>query len=426
MIVTYNWLREYVDFSITIKELAEKLTSMGPEVALIKPLGITKENKELILFSKVKSIKPHPKQDTLKIVNVSFIGGSAIVITNSPNVEKGDHVVYAKPGAKIGGIEVSEKEIKGIKSEGMLIAKEHLNLEEKSHDIWIMDGNEKEAKEEFDVYVAEDYSIEVELTANRSDCLSIIGIAREVAAMLDLELKVNKPEINEDLEESPDITVENKNLCPRYTSRILKNIEVKNSPAWIRRKLEVCGIRAINNIVDATNYVQLEYGHPTHSFDLNRLAGEKIVVKTAEDGEVFTTLDSKEHELTDEMLVICDGERSVALAGIMGGENSEIFEGTANVLLESAYFDPISIRTTSKQLDIKTESSYRFERTADWGITKTVLDRLTELICLTTNPKVSHTTDAYASYFKDTIINIKAGYISQKLESRSEPERERD
>jgi phenylalanyl-tRNA synthetase beta chain len=200
------------------------------------------------------------------------------------------------------------------------------------------------------------------LTANRSDCLSVVGVAREVAAMLDKDLIVPKIKIAETLDEEPNVQILDKNLCPRYTSRVLRGVDIKDSPEWIKRRLNLCGIRAINNLVDATNYVQIEYGHPTHAFDLNKLDGAKVVVRKAKKGEVLKTLDDVDQKIDDEMLVIADENKPVALAGVMGGANSEISAKTRSVLLESAYFDPISIRMTAKKLGVRTESSYRFEK----------------------------------------------------------------
>ena len=264
----------------------------------------------------------------------------------------------------------------------MLIGRQNLNIEEKSTDIWLLGKKEKEARLEFNALSEEDFIMEIELTANRSDCLSIIGIARETAALLNKDLKLTKPSVAATIMEDPDISIEEKTLCPRYSARILRDVEIKESPDWIKRKLELCGVRPINNIVDATNYVLLEYGQPMHAFDFDKLSGGRIVVRKAGVNESFKTLDGSVHLLNDDMLMIADGEKAVALAGIMGGENSEINPSTKNILLESAYFEPLGIRKTSKILGIKTEASYRFERTADWGVTTTALDRAAEIIMM--------------------------------------------
>lgn len=417
MIVLYKWLQEYVDFSIPPRELADKLTATGPEVVSIKPVGISAENTGRIVLTKAAEVEKHPKADNLKLVRVNGPQGAVTVITNSPAIEKGQFVVYAAPGVKLpNGVEVKEAVLKGETSQGMLLAKEQLHLEEKSADIWLLGKNEKEARRVFDIYAVEDYVMEVELTANRSDCLSVIGIAREISAMLDKELKLPKPRITENLDMTPDITIEDKSRCPRYASRVMKGVQVRPSDESIRRRLELCGIRAINNIVDATNYVLLEAGQPQHAFDYKLLQGNKIIVRTAGKGEKMTTLDGKEHALTPEMLVIADEKRAVALAGVMGGQNSEIGDGTTDILLESAFFDPITIRKTAKALGIRTEASYRFERTADWGISAAALDRLCEIILRSCpEAQVSKMNDAYVNIFKDRVVNVRADFISGRL-----------
>jgi phenylalanyl-tRNA synthetase beta chain len=416
MKVTYNWLKEFVEIDIPAAELGKRLTQVGPEVVAITAVGVPATQAEKILPARVADVEKHPKAENLQVLKVSADGDNFQLVTNSPAVEKGDWVVYAAPGTSLpSGITVKEAEIKGVKSGGMLLAREQLRLEEKSSDIWILGKNEKDAKKHFAVYAEEDWVFEIELTANRSDCLSVIGIAREVAAMMDKELRIKKPVVKETLTEEPVIEIEEKNLCPRYSSRILRGVKVQPSDERIQRRLELCGIRSINNIVDATNYVLLESGHPTHAFDFNRLAGGKIVVRGADKGEKLTTLDGKDHVLTDDMLVIADAKSSVALAGVMGGGNSEILDSTKDILLESAFFDPVSIRKTAKALGFRTEASYRFERTADWGVTAAALDRVTELVVESTGALVSKMTDAYVSIFKDRVINVKPEFISSYL-----------
>lgn len=416
MIVTYNWLKEYVDMNLSPQELRTRLTQMGPEVVSVTPIGIHEENKDKIVLAKVLKVASHPKLAHLKVVTVDALK-DGVLVTNSPQVEEGDFVVWAKPGATVGGMTVGEKNFSGTVSKGMLIAKEHLGLEAKSSDIWILGKEAGFAKEAFKVYTEADYRIEVELTANRSDCLSVIGIAREIAAMLGLSLKM--PVIVDNfkkLAEMPDITIEERKLCPRYSGRIVRGVKVMPSPAWMAKRLEVCGIRSINNVVDATNYVLLEFGHPTHAFDLDLLDGKKIVVRRAGDGETLTTLDGETHTLNEDVLVIADGKKAVALAGIMGGENTEIRETTTNVLLESAFFDPIAIRQTAKRYGIRTESSYRFERTADYGVTVTVIQRLTQLLGLTVpDIQVSEIRDEYPLPFKEKVVSLSTEFVNTYL-----------
>ncbi|OHD53913.1 MAG: phenylalanine--tRNA ligase subunit beta [Spirochaetes bacterium GWF1_51_8] len=414
MLVTYNWLKEFVDIPMYPNELGERLTMQGLEVASVRKVGIDLTKNPLIGVAKIVSLEKHPKADNLTICKVG--DDKKVVVTNSPNVAKGDFVVYAQPGALLpNGITVKETKIKEQVSEGMLLPKEYLQIEDKSADIWILGKDAKSAEVEFRIFVEEDYVLEIELTANRSDCLSVLGVAREVAAMLGKPLKLHNPMVNENLNTEPDIEITERTLCPRYTSRILTGIEVRESPSWVKRRLSLCGLRPINNIVDATNYVLLELGHPTHAFDLNRLDGKKIIVRSAKKGETITALDGTECRLTTENLVIADEKKAVAIAGVMGGANSEILENTKDLLLESAYFDPVSIRRTSAALKIKSEASYRFERTADWGITPIALDRICEIIMVSSPAKVSRMVDRYVSIIKDKVVTIKDGYISEKL-----------
>lgn len=417
MIISYNWLKEYVDVSLSPQELREKLTQMGPEVVAVTPIGIHAENRQRIVLACVKKVESHTKLAHLKVLSLEN-AKEKTVVTNSPNVGEGDFVVWAQPGAVVGGITVEEKNFSGVVSHGMLVAKEQLGLENKSNDIWILGKDQKRAQEVFAIYTEPDYRIEIELTANRSDCLSVIGIAREVAAMLNLPLRL--PEMSTEgvdlLKEEPKIIIQERKLCPRYSGRIFRGVKILPSPAWISRRLEVCGIRSINNVVDATNYVLLEFGHPTHAFDLDLLEGKQIVVRRAHDGEMITTLDGETHTLNEDVLVISDAKKAVALAGIMGGENSEIRETTTNILLESAFFDPISIRQTAKRYGLRTESSYRFERTADHGVTVTVLQRLTQLIGLTVpDMKVSNIRDEYPQPFKEKLISLSTEFVNTYL-----------
>ncbi|MGA2142768.1 MAG: phenylalanine--tRNA ligase subunit beta [Brevinematales bacterium] len=416
MKVTYNWLKEFVPIDIPVEELSQRLTGVGPEVTGIKKIGISPDNINNIFLAKISDIQPHPQSGSLKIATASAGRNTYNLISNSKALEKGVYVVIAVPGTVLpGGAVIQEAVIKGEKSEGMILAREHLCLEEKSQDIWILGKDEKKARSFFEIYTEEDYLLEIELTSNRSDCLSVIGIAREIAAMLDKELHIPSPSAYETTEEIPDITIEEKNLCPRYSARVLRGIRVDESPEWLKRKLELCGIRAINNIVDATNYVLLETGHPMHAFDIARLEEGRIVVRKAEAGEKIRTLDGLPREIDERMLVIADGKKPVAIAGIMGGENSHVIQDSADILLESAYFDPVSIRRTAKKLGLRTEASYRFERTADWGITVSAIERATEIIMMTCTPAVSRVRDEYVNIFKDKIINVKADYVSSKL-----------
>jgi len=416
MIVTFNWLKEYLDFEMNVEKFAEDLTMMGLEVENIVPVGIQPENKNRILFSKVLSVKKHPSADKLTLCKVKNSVGTFRIVTNSSRVAKGDHVVHALPDTKLSNdIFIKEMKLKGEVSEGMLLPLQYLGLEEKSEDIWILGSNEKIAKEMFEFWTQADFVLHIELTSNRSDCLSVIGVAREAAAMMNKKLKLPEFKVEASSDEIPAITIQDRNLCPRYTSRILRGVRVGSSPDEIRRKLRLCGIRPINNVVDATNYVLLEYGHPTHAFDLHRLSGEKIVVRRATAGEVLQTLDGTDVKLDKDMLVIADAKNPVALAGIMGGANSEILDESEDILLESAYFDPVSIRRSSRRTGVRTESSYRFERNADWGIPPVALDRIADILSRSSDFQISQINDQYVNMRKDVVVTIKAAFVNERL-----------
>ncbi|RLB02618.1 MAG: phenylalanine--tRNA ligase subunit beta, partial [Deltaproteobacteria bacterium] len=306
------------------------------------------------------------------------------VVCGAPNIAEGQNVAFAQIGTKLpSGMEVRKAKIRGETSYGMICSEKELGIGSDHSGILVLDDRFKPGIALAEALDLDDTILEVAITPNRGDCLSYLGIAREVAALTGKKVKYPVIELNENgppVESLTSVTLLDPIRCPRYSARVIEGVEIKPSPRWLQTKLEAAGLRAINNIVDVTNFVLLEYGQPLHAFDFDLLHEHKIVVRTAEEGERFVTLDGTEHVLDSDMLLICDGEKGVALAGIMGGENSEIQPTTTNVLIESAFFDPYSIRKTSKKLGISTESSYRFERRVDpEGVLKAV-DRAAQLM----------------------------------------------
>jgi phenylalanyl-tRNA synthetase beta chain len=265
-----------------------------------------------------------------------------------------------------------------------------------------MAGFEVEAIEEYE----DDIIFDIGITPNRPDCLSIRGIAREISAILELPLKDTSVKINDDKTAGPDVTIENKELCSRYSSRVISGVKPGPSPRWLSKRLESCGFRSTSNIVDITNYVMLELGQPLHAFDLDMLAGKRIVVKQADDIGKFTTLDDEERTLSGEMLLIWDADKPVAIAGVMGGQNTEVSDSTTNVLLESAYFKPASVRRTSKALNLSTESSYRFERGIDLKSVAFALDRAAQLISEMAGGRITSITDNYPEPYRQRRISV--------------------
>ncbi len=369
-----SWLKELVDFEDTLEGLSDKLTFAGLEVEHIETIGGTFEG---VVVGKVTTIEQHPNADKLSLCTVEYGAEETMrVVCGAPNVEVGTHYPFAPVGTTLpGGFTLKKAKIRGEVSMGMLCAKDELGLGEDHSGLLILDASAAPGTPLAELMPKPETIFELEITPNRPDCLSIIGIAREVAAIYGTDLKLPSVEIKETTEAVDalvSVDVQNADRCPRYTARVLKNAKVGPSPDWMKNRLEACGIRAINNVVDITNYVLLETGHPLHAFDYTLLKDGQIIVRRAAQGEKFTTLDEVERELSPEMLVIADPDKAVALAGVMGGANTEIKEDTSTVLLESAGFEPSGIRHTAKALGLSTDSSYRFQRgintdTVEWA-----------------------------------------------------------
>jgi phenylalanyl-tRNA synthetase beta chain len=381
MIVTYNWLKEFVDIRLTPDELSHRLTMVGLEVDSMEKIG---EGLDGVIVAHLDSVEPHPDADRLTLCRVNTGSAQVQVVCGARNHKAGDLVALAQVGCVLpGDFKIRKSKIRGFESVGMLCSEKELGLAEESEGIMILPSGLPLGRPVFEALGLKDTRFEIGLTPNRPDCLSVVGIAREVAAITGGPLKVPRPRLQEDgplISAETSVTVDEPAMCPRYAARLIKGVSIGPSPEWMVRRLESVGMRSINNVVDVTNLVLMELGHPLHAFDFSLLRGGRIVVKRAGETEVFTTLDSQPRQLNQGDLVICDGEGAVALAGIMGGENSEIGPDTTDVLLESAYFNPPTIRRTCKRLGIHTESSHRFERGADIDMVPVALDRAAALI----------------------------------------------
>jgi len=366
MRVSLNWLKDYVNISLSVDDLADLLTMSGLEVEAKEPLGRSLEE---VVAARVLSVRAHPKADTLWLCDVEAGRGAVQVVCGAPNLRVGMMTPMALPGTKLpGGVEVKESRIRGEASVGMLLAEDEMGLTEDHTGVMTLPESLSPGTPVAQALALEDWALEIGLTPNRPDCACVIGIAREIAALT--KGKLRKPEIrfgesDRRIETLTSVTLDDPEGCPRYAAGMVCGFELKPSPFWMRHRLHVSGIRGISNVVDVTNYVLLEMGQPLHAFDYDRLKENRIVVRKAGEGEVFTTLDGKTHTMNKDNLMICDGQRPVALAGVMGGLNSEIFSESKNVLIESAFFDPITIRRSSKRLGLSTEASYRFERGVD-------------------------------------------------------------
>ena len=365
MIVSLNWLKRYVDFDMDATELALRLTDSltEAEVADAPWKGV-----EGVVAAKVVTADPHPEADKLSVCVVDWGGGSSTVVCGAPNVHAGMTSVLAPPGSVIaGGHRIEEQTIRGRRSHGMLVSAQELGLEESSEGIIELDGIEP-GGDVRSLLGLDDEIIDLDVQPNRPDCLGMIGIAREVAALTGSEFRFPRIDLNEagaTAAEMASVEIEDPHGCPRYIARVISDVTIGPSPAWLATALRSVGVRSISNIVDITNFVMLEFGHPIHAFDYDRVADHRIVVRRAMAGEVMVTLDDVERTLAPEHLLICDGSNPVALAGVMGGADSEVSDATRNILLECAWFDPLVVRRGAWKLGVRTEASHRFEHGVD-------------------------------------------------------------
>jgi phenylalanyl-tRNA synthetase beta chain len=362
MRVPLRWLAEYVDISgIGVEELAERLTLAGLEVEEVREFGPV----EGVVVGRVVEVAPHPKADRLSVCEVDLGEECRTVVCGAPNLVEGALVPVALPGARVSAGEVREAEIRGVKSSGMILSQAELGLEEKSSGIWNLPKGPRPGEDIAPLIEAPDTVLVLKITSNRPDLLGIYGVAREVAALLRLplaDIPLDFPEEGPPAAELAQVEIETPDDCPRYTARVILDVPYAPSPVWLAARLAKAGMRALSLTVDVTNYVMLELGHPLHAFDYDRLPGGRIGVRRARAGERIRTLDGVERELTPEVLLITDGARPVAVAGVMGGEDTEVSESTQRVLLESACFAPARIRRSARALGLRTEASLRFER----------------------------------------------------------------
>lgn len=381
MKVTYNWLKEFVDFDLNPSDLGDLLTMLGLEVEGVEQIG---GGLDQVVVARVVEKAQHPNADKLSLCKVDNGKEILDVVCGAQNFKQGDTVALAQIGAVLpGDFKIKRSKIRGEESCGMLCSEKELGLADESAGIMVLSPELTLGVPLFDALGLKDTIFEIGLTPNRADCLSVIGIAREIAAKLGACLKTSASTVSEGKTLAGNhvgVTIQDPAGCPRYAARYISGCTIAPSPAWLTNRLQAVGVRSINNVVDVTNLVMIELGHPLHAFDYREVAGGQIVVRKAAENERFTTLDGQERILTASDVLICDKERAVALAGIMGGENSEIKDDTRDILLESAFFDPPTIRRTSKRLGLHTESSHRFERGADIGMVPLALDRAASLM----------------------------------------------
>lgn len=440
MKITYQWLKQYVDFPWTAEELSERLTMLGLEVE-----GIEKRAGEFegVVVARVLTRDKHPNADKLSVCRVEDGRGERQIVCGAQNFKAGDKVPLILPGATLppkagetAPFTIKVGKIRGVESHGMMCSAEELGLPPKEDGLLLLDEQAVvgQAFAEHMGRSASDVIYDLEVTPNRPDLNSVIGIAREIAALTGNPLRWPSVEIPQGstgavaVAESVQVRIEAPDLCPRYTARVIRGVKIGASPEWLKQTLEKAGVRSINNVVDVTNYVMLECGQPLHAFDYHLIAKgadgkPTIVVRRALESEKFTTLDGQQRTLTTEMLLIADAQKGIALAGIMGGANTEIRDDTKDVLIESAYFAPTNIRRTSKQLGLRSESSYRFERGADIGIADWASQRAAQLILQTAGGQLAEgCVDAHPAPVVPREITLRHPKVNELLGLALKPE----
>ncbi|MFQ5604708.1 MAG: phenylalanine--tRNA ligase subunit beta [bacterium] len=417
MKVTYDWLQQYTEMQFKPEDLVEKLTMLGLEVDSVEYASWDFDG---IVVGEVLTKEVHQKSDKLWICKVDIGSRNLEVVCGAPNVEVGQLVPVATDGTRLpSGTVIQRTQIRGVESEGMICSEAELGISSRAEGIMVLDESAKKGARLNEVLGKGEIIFDIDVTPNRPDCFGAIGIAREIACISNATLK--KPEIA--LKESEafvenfiKISILNPEYCPRYTARFIGEVTIKPSPWWLTEKLEAVGIRSINNVVDVTNFVMMETGQPLHAFDYDLLEECEIVVKSAQAGQKFTTLDDKVHTLNEECLMICDGKKEIALGGIMGGLNSEVSESTTNILLESAYFQPVNIRRTAKKLGISTESSRRFERGTDPEGVVYALNRAVQLIAELSGGKIARNyVDVYPEKIPTVKLNLRISRVEKLL-----------
>ncbi len=415
MKVTLNWLREFVAINLPLDRLADRLAMSGFEVESISEQGATP-----VTIAQITQIVPHPQADRLVVCSVTTGGEPLSIVCGATNMKVGDKVALAPEGSTLpDGRRVEGAEIRGQVSHGMLCSEQELGFSTDHSGLLILSADAPLGALLYDFLGLRDTIIDIAVTANRGDCLSIVGLAREIAALTGAAFKANTPRVREGgaaITEQARVRIDDPDLCPRYSARAFTDIRVAPSPTWLRWRLEAVGIRAINNLVDITNYVMVERGQPLHAFDLPSLAGAEIVVRRARDMAAIRTLDEQERPLNPNDLLICDRDRGVAVAGVMGGANSEVRNDTTTVLLESAYFVPETVRHTARRLSMRSEASYRFERGVDPQGTVLALDRAAVLIAQLVGGTVSRgVIDVYPHPFVPVAIQLRAPRLNAFL-----------
>jgi len=431
MKVPLKWLKDYVDINLPSAEIARRLTMAGTETSLQSLGG---ESWQGIVIGEIITVEAHPNADRLRLVTVNLDAEEQTVVCGAPNLTAGDKIAFASVGTElIDGYNgkkavLKPAKIRGVTSCGMVCSEKELGISDSHEGIMVLPP-EAPLGEPLADFLA-DIVLDLEVTPNRPDLLSVIGVAREVAALTNQTVTLPDVEYEEPgspIEERVSVTINDPDLCPRYCASLISGIKIGESPEWLKQRLLACGMRPINNIVDATNYVMLEYGQPLHGFDFDRINGGKIIVRRAAGGEVIITLDDVERKLDSNTLVITDSRQAVAIAGVMGGANSEVSEGTTSILLEAASFNPASIHYTSHGLRLVSEANMRFERSIRAELTEPALKRATQLIIQLAGGKAAKgIIDVYPGRQEQKKIGLRAKEVERLLGVKISTEKIKD
>ena len=418
MLVSYNWLKQYTNVEDNANALAEKITRGGIEVEGVEYLAEEISN---VVVGYVVSKEKHPDAEKLNVCQVNVGEEENLqIVCGAPNVDAGQYVIVAKVGAKLPGIKIKKAKLRGVESQGMICSLAELGLSKSvvpknyQEGIYVFETEQELGSDVVEVLGLNDYILDLSITPNRADALSMRGLTYELGALYNNKVDFNDVEKEENYEAtSLQVAIES-DSCRNYVGQIVKNVEVKSSPLWLQTRLMNSGIRPINNIVDITNYVLLEFGQPMHAFDKD-LVGDKIVVRDAKEGEVLETLDGEERKLQTTDLVITDGTRAIALGGVMGGKNTEVSEETKNIILESAYFNPTTVRRTSAAHGLRSDSSARFEKGIDPNMQKAALARAVELILELCPNAVVESSVGVVNKEEEKVVEITTSYINNYL-----------
>ena len=418
MLVSYNWLKQYTNVEDNANALAEKITRGGIEVEGVEYLA---EEISGVVVGYVESKEKHPDAEKLNVCQVNVGEEENLqIVCGAPNVDAGQYVIVATVGAKLPGIKIKKAKLRGVESQGMICSLAELGLSKSvvpknyQEGIYVFETEQELGSDVVEVLGLNDYILDLSITPNRADALSMRGLTYELGALYNNKVDFKDVEKEEDYEAtSLQVAIES-DSCRNYVGQVVKNVEVKSSPLWLQTRLMNSGIRPINNIVDITNFVLLEFGQPMHAFDKD-LVGDKIVVRDAKEGEVLETLDGEERKLQTTDLVITDGTRAIALGGVMGGKNTEVSEETKNIILESAYFNPTSVRRTSAAHGLRSDSSARFEKGIDPNMQKAALARAVELILELCPNAVVESSVGVVNKVDDKVVEITTSYINNYL-----------